>query len=262
MRYTKRVIKPSGLEFETFCETPGVEQTLLVTVASLDASHELWAKGLSRTNAHQYEKNDLLRKEMLPPSERESVDPDVYDFSDIDELFQEEGKGPHMIELDFFGDPQGPVDYINKNEIQSKWWKWTHRFTGYSLKRFLNPGGRSYETGRLVKYLKIIKEHEFPLAYARGKHILLLNDCLHLDNSEENNIVIQVLERKDLLKQQVTTSFAFMILTPLVLTPHLLFSSFCYYLRSRLCFLPSRQILLQSPYRVVWPSCSFVNCTC
>ena len=116
-------------------------------IRDLDSSHELWQKALGRANAHIYEENAKLVRQI----EVVDVDEEV-DLKDIDDLFSSSGTGSHMLELDFIPDLEGPIDYLNKYQVPSQYWTWTHRLTGYKLRRFLNVGGKSFETGRLSKY--------------------------------------------------------------------------------------------------------------
>ena len=196
VRYTERVIKPQGVVFETFKETPGTEQTMQYPIEDLDESHEQWQKALGRTNAYMYESNEKIRKALQVDIDSAAVP----DFADIEEIFNELGTGPHMLELDFVSDPSGPVNYMTKDRVTSQYWIWTHRFTGYLLRRYLNPGGKSFETGRLAKCLRSMKEHQHPYAFARAQHILQLNKCgVELAEAE----VPVSIDRPELVGQQV-----------------------------------------------------------
>ena len=216
LRYTERVIKPLGVQFETFKETPGTEQTMQYPVNDVDDSHELWQKALGRTNAHTYETNEAIRR----AQQVEVDDSAIADFTDIDELFNQGGTGPHMLEMDFICDPAGPVEYLTKDKETSKYWIWNHRYTGYQLRRYLNPGGKSYETGRLAKCLRGMKEAQHPYAFARAQHILMLNRCSGESGAGESDLPI-ALERKELVAQQVRVRLRrLLLLLTAVRLPH------------------------------------------
>jgi hypothetical protein len=209
MRYTERVIKPLGTEFETFKET--TEQELMsFPLEDIDDSHEIWQQANGRMNAFIAESNERLRRSLLPVN----VDESAFDFGDIDELFNTVGKGPHLVELDFVADTKGPTAYMGKNDKIKHKWIWRHRLTGYTLLRFENPGGLSYESGRLYKYMRMLKKNDHPLAYARAQHILLLNDAILEPQAAKDGVIVEMITRKDLLYQQVcivafVTSFHF-----------------------------------------------------
>ena len=108
---------------------------------------------------------------------------------------------------------KGSTYYQNKHGQQAQYWTWTHRLTGYKLRRFMNTGGRSFETGRLSAYLKDIRERDFPVAYARAQHILMLNKCKGFESAPPD--VPITLERRELIAQQVSRlrlCFSFVIL--------------------------------------------------
>ena len=197
-------MQPFGVAFEVFKEAPDTEQTMQYPIAQLEDSHELWQKALGRTNAYTYKQNRLLRRAQQSEVV-DLVDGAAPDLSDIDELFHQSGTGSHMLEIEFIGDEAGPVVYLNRNNVQSKYWVWKHRITGYSFRHFMNPGGKSFETGRLSKCLREIREHQNPVAYARAQHILVLNKCDGPQCFEMETPMS--LDRKDLVAQQVCSIF-------------------------------------------------------
>lgn len=201
MKYTDRVMKPLGVCFESFKDAPAdTEQTMQYPIGALDGSHELWQKALGRTNAHTYEQNERIRAAQQA-NVIDLVSGAAPDLSDIDELFEKSGTGSHMLELEFDADEGGKVAYMNRNGVQAHYWIHKHRLTGYSFRRFENPGGASFETGRLAKCLRLIREHQHPAAYARAQHILALNKC-DVPLGLESDIPL-TLDRKDLVAQQV-----------------------------------------------------------
>lgn len=213
-------MQPFGVAFEVFKEAPDTEQTMQYPIAQLEDSHELWQKALGRTNAYTYEQNRLLRRAQQSEVV-DLVDGAAPDLSDIDELFHQSGTGSHMLEIEFIGDEAGPVVYLNRNNVQSKYWVWKHRITGYSFRRFMNPGGKSFETGRLSKCLREIREHQNPVAYARAQHILVLNKCDGPQCFEMETPMS--LDRKDLVAQQVCSIFYYIDFDFINLTPRLNF---------------------------------------
>lgn len=204
MKYTERVILPMGKEWESYKEGTDV-QTMDYPARDIADSHELWQQALGRTNAFIYEENQRLIRENA--SAAVEVDNDTFDLRDIEEKFRTDGKGPHLLELDFVPDAAGPIEYTERGGKLSKYWDWTHRLTGYKLRRFANVSGKSFDTGRLSKCLKMLKECDNPLAYARAQLILTLNDSSPLQSKDTNQVDL-VLDRKELIGQQVCISLS------------------------------------------------------
>lgn len=109
--------------------------------------------------------------------EQETIDiEEKVDMSDINELFGEKGRGPHLLEMEFEPVTDEPEAYVSArtgNETQC--WRWRHLITGAVLKRFLSKSGKSWDTGKLSSYLRGLKENDNNRAYERAVYILKLN---------------------------------------------------------------------------------------
>ena len=176
VRYTDRIYKPGADTFEVFKESDEV-QYMPYPVDAIADTHKQWLKALGHTNAVIYEERERLRREasgaMNAPIE--VSDDTTFDLSDIDQLFEKEGKGPHMLKMDFVAETEEPIEYVEKSGRPSKYWWWAHRLTNTRVKLFATVSGKQFDTGRLSKALMRIRKREHPLAYARAKRILTLN---------------------------------------------------------------------------------------
>lgn len=202
MRYTDRIIKPLGTQFEMFKETEE-PQMMAYRVSDIDISHERWQQANGRCNAVLYHQKQALLKATETVINVE--DDDTFDLTDIEELFAAEGRGPHMLEYEFESVGE-PVAYITQDQINSEKWCWKHKLTGKTFWRFQNKSGQSYDTGRCVKFLESIKKQSHPLAYARAMLILRLNGSKKHQVADERIPEAVPLDRKTVLLQQVRCS--------------------------------------------------------
>jgi hypothetical protein len=167
-------------------------------VADLPAAHDLWQRANGRVNARLYNERRAILKQ-----NEDAIDVDttetVADLSDIDQFFESAGKGPSLLEFEFDAQTEQPISYQTKSGKTSKFWYWTHRSTGTSVKRFLNISGKTFDTGKLSKFLIAITPRT-PIAYQRAQHILKLNESKTEVVSAE---LRPNLTRKQLLLQQV-----------------------------------------------------------
>jgi hypothetical protein len=111
IKYTERVYKPGAETFEHFKET---EETQLMPypVTCLDESHEIWSKALGHTNAVAYVEKQKIQA--MVTESIEILDDDEFDLSDIENLYANEGKGPHLLEMDFLPDTEPSMPYAKK----------------------------------------------------------------------------------------------------------------------------------------------------
>lgn len=172
IKYTERIYKPGSDSFEYFKETEEV-QLMSFPLSSIDESHELWSKALGHTNAVAFVERERMEKiaKATVVSSEDAIG--NFDMKDIDEMFTKEGKGPLLLEMDFKPDTPTWIPYINTKGENSAYWHWSHKLTGKSLKRFQAKTGKSFDTGKLSKYLKVLaKDTSHPLAAARAKKFL------------------------------------------------------------------------------------------
>lgn len=199
IRYNNLIYKPGTDAFETFKETEE-PQTMSYPTSDIDKRHEAWNKATAKCNAKIYlEKNALLSARKGDPKLANTA----FDMGDIDVFFQEHGCGSHLLEYDFTPDTPKAVPYTTENGQQSSYWRWTHKHTKISVKRYATASGKSFDSGRLSKYLRGISQQQFPLGYARAQKILLLNKSrLHLEEAIASGGRTS-LDRKEILQQQV-----------------------------------------------------------
>jgi hypothetical protein len=133
---------------------------------TLAQAHELWVRANARSNNRKAAEK-LQVSIQQAPQEDEDFEVDV---TDIDKLFADEGRGPHMLELDFVavGDEPGRND-------DTKDWPWRHKYTNKVIKRYRSQSGNQWDTGKLGGYLDKIKPGDGRIAYERAQRIRLLN---------------------------------------------------------------------------------------
>jgi hypothetical protein len=174
-------------------------------LAGLDDAHEVWMKALGHTNAVTY--LEKQKKEAIAKSN--SVSPSSvsnYDMTDIEEAFAIRGKGTYLFELDFKPDTIESIPYITPKGEPSSYWFWSHKITGKSCKRFQAKSGKSFDSGKLSKYLQVLsKDPSQPMASARAKRILVLAGVFsdRGQGTKEAPILVPSLGRQELLLQQV-----------------------------------------------------------
>jgi hypothetical protein len=161
--------------FETFNKTEE-QQQMEYPLAGMEASHKLWKNALGRMNAFLFHKQQALLLSIANATES-MTSPNV-DVSDIDALFQIEGRGPKLLEFEFEPTTTEPIFYVKKSGQNSFFWFWTHKVSGQSVKRFSSSSGKSFDTGTLTKFLHRICKSVHEVAYLRAQHILLLNESI------------------------------------------------------------------------------------
>lgn len=201
IKYTDRIYKPGAVSFESFKETEET-QTMQYRTSELDKVHEQWQQAQGTVNAAIYkQKMALINASKV--IDVDSNDPDTFDLSDIDAIFAAEGRGPRLLESEFYPCTEEPEQYINEHGEEKMKWKWCHRLTQKEFYRHQSNSGKSFDSGRLSKFLKDLKKHHHPLAFARAQHILVLNGLKQVSQDVCQSPVLQPIDRKILLAQQV-----------------------------------------------------------
>ena len=105
IKFNELVIPAGGNKFN--CYKEGVEQqTMSYDLDQLDNAHEIWQVATGRSNARVFEEALKIRNQNA-----EVVDGDcVVDLTDIEDKFQKEGRGPHLLEIDFEPVEEAPFD--------------------------------------------------------------------------------------------------------------------------------------------------------
>jgi hypothetical protein len=199
IRYTDRIIKPQGINFEVYKETEE-PQLMPYRLSDIDDSHEKWQQANGRVNVALYHHKQALIK--ASGTTVVEINDDNFDMSDIDEVFAAHGRGSHMLEHEFCPSEE-PVWYITVDGQNRQKQVWKHKMTGQTFWRFQNKSGKSYETGRCTKFLDSMKSGRHPLAYARAKRILSLNGNLKYQVNEDEDTEVVPLDRETILSQQV-----------------------------------------------------------
>jgi hypothetical protein len=180
----------------------------------LDDAHEMWQKANGRCNSRTFLAMEVIRKSQ----NADVVEGAPANLSDIDELFQKKGRGPHMLELEFDKVTDSPIDYLQRTRsgvstgVTLQKWLWLHRLTpgrkNNPVTRYVNTSGKTFDTGKLSKYLMNIDEKNHPAAYQRAQHILQLNGSLLSDTALEEGVH----SRELLVLQQVSTLVCFVFI--------------------------------------------------
>jgi hypothetical protein len=109
--------------------------------------------------------------------EQAADDPEAeVDLSDINRLFAERNRGPHMYELDF--EPIEDEPPLVKVNGESPHWAWRHKYTDKVINRYPTGTYRGWDTGKLGNYLRSITEKNNRVAFYRAQHIVKLNERL------------------------------------------------------------------------------------
>ena len=176
IRYTDRIYKPGADTFETFKETEE-QQTMPYPTTDLESLHDSWQRATGKCNARLWTEREALLATQGGDTARKDEANGVFNVDDIDDFFQKNGRGSHLLEFEFKPDTPKPVAYTqDKTGRTSHFWCWTHKLTKVSVKRYATVSGKSQDSGVLSKYLHRISQRQFPLAYARAQQVLSLNE--------------------------------------------------------------------------------------
>jgi hypothetical protein len=154
-------------------------------------------------NARSNQRKAQERQKMEIAQQGSVVDVENVDVSDINKLFEEKGRGPHMLEHDF-----EPVELLENfksprtGELCTKW-TWKHKATGGLVHRYMRFNKKGFDSGVLSMYLRSIKENKNKVAFERAQHILLLNG--QKVAKADDTIPQRVVDRESLLKQWVSS---------------------------------------------------------
>ena len=163
-------------------------------------AHERWYQANARFNTRK----QLERESALKEQELQAVS-QTADFSDINELFKDLGRGPHMLELDFEPLTKDPTVYVSsRTGNETKCWKWRHKYTGKEVSRYPTSSGKSYDTGVLSIILNRLNQRTHKIAFERARHILRLNSKKGQANVELGAVAVPKKDREELLKQWVS----------------------------------------------------------
>lgn len=173
---------------------------MTISIDAVKTAHESWCLANTRVNARKH----LERQRLERITQAEVIDVDV-DLSDINNLYEEKGQGPHLLEMEFEPVTEAPVEYVSvrtgKNTIR---WTWRHKVTQAEVNRYQTKSGKSFDTGVLSQHLNVIKEKQSKVAFERARHILKINGKKSSRTAQVSIDDMTVVKREDLLKQWVS----------------------------------------------------------
>lgn len=137
----------------------------------IQAAHELWFQANGRSNTRKGKEREIVENEQKLQAKSMETD-----FSDITKMFNEKGRGPHMLEMDFEPITKDAEEYVSdRTGKQTKCWRWRHKITRKEVSRYRTASGKSFDTGVLSIYLQRLKPRINKAAYERAVQILQLN---------------------------------------------------------------------------------------
>jgi hypothetical protein len=135
-------------------------------------AHELWVQANARSNS----KKTLSRERLTKEQQERTPGNDEVDLTDINDLFAEKGRGPHLLEMDFEPMTTDALSFMSvRTNKETKVWKWKHKYTGRIVSRYPTSSGKSFDTGVLSIALQKLNRHTHKIAFERARHILRLN---------------------------------------------------------------------------------------
>jgi hypothetical protein len=135
-----------------------------LTIEDVKEAAEAWYKANARSNTRKPVEQQHLERE----AKGDVIDVEV-DLTNINDLFAKKGQGPHMLEMEFKPTTETPLEpYISPRtgKLTTKL-TWRHKMTEVEIRRYKTKSGKSFDTGVLSQYLRLLK--------AEDKTILLLN---------------------------------------------------------------------------------------
>jgi hypothetical protein len=138
----------------------------------IPSAHELWFEANARSNS----KKQLERERVINEQKEDDPSNCEVDLTDINDLFAEKGRGPHMLEMDFEPMTVHAQSFVStRTSKETKVWKWKHKYTGRVVSRYPSSSGKSFDTGVLSIALQKLNDRTHRIAYERARHILRLN---------------------------------------------------------------------------------------
>jgi hypothetical protein len=134
---------------------------------------EAWYKANAYSNTRKLDEQQHLERE----AKGDVTDVEV-DLTNINDLFAEKGQGPHMLEMELEPTTETPLEpYVSPwtGKLTTKW-TWRHKMTEVEIHRYTTKLGKSFDTGVLSQYLRLLKaDRQKNVASERASHILQLN---------------------------------------------------------------------------------------
>jgi hypothetical protein len=165
----------------------------------------LWYEANGRANTRKSIERQRLEREQ----QGDVVEVEV-DLTDINNLFSERGQGPHMLEMEFEPTTATAEEYVSRRTGKlTQRWAWKHKLTKNNVQRYRTKSGKSFDTGVLSHYLKMITEVDDRVAFIRAQRILELNGTKSRTVVEAMKDPTRIVSREVLLKQWVSGDLLF-----------------------------------------------------
>jgi hypothetical protein len=169
-------------------------------IQQVKKAHELWFEANTRSNSRKQRE-----KEAAAALEIDDDDDGETDLSDIDKLFNEKGRGPHLLMLDFEPETEEPVEYTSSTTgSMTRAWPWRHKLVaGVVARRYPTQSKKGWDTGVFSNKLRSITPSHSKVAYERAVYILKLNTK---SNKAASTVcgVPAIVDRQSLLRQWVS----------------------------------------------------------
>jgi hypothetical protein len=169
-------------------------------IEKLKAAHDLWFKHNSRCNARgDRELKVLAMANQIPVND----DDGPFDYTDIEELFTKQGKGPHLVEIDWKPVTKRPIYTMHQGK-KRKTWEWKHNLTGKMVVRHLHQNQKTWDTSKLYQYgSSELKRRDHPQAYDRYHYIRRISGLKGENTAKDKVNEVKKHPRHVLLLQQI-----------------------------------------------------------
>ena len=173
-------------------------------LSKLKEAHDLWYKHNTRNNLRLIEREKEREVKKEESIKEANNDDGPFDMSDIDQAYNDFGRGPHLIELDWAPTTKTPSKYRGTSGETKYRWIWKHKLTEALITRFKLQGEVKWDTSKLYHYgTHILNCHKFPKAYDCYLHVRGLNNLKGPFLKKDDNFEVTVLGREALLGHQL-----------------------------------------------------------
>jgi methionine aminopeptidase len=169
-------------------------------IEDVKEAEEAWFKANARSDTRKSVKRQRLERE----AKGDVIDVEV-DLTNINDLFDKKGQGLHMLEMEFKPTTETPLKpYVStQTGKQTTKWTWRHKMTEVEIHRYKTKSGKSFDTGVLSQYLRLLKaDGQNSVASECTSHILQLNSKRRGRNV--NDVPQRVVNCESFLKQWVS----------------------------------------------------------
>jgi hypothetical protein len=137
----------------------------------IEIGHEIWCDYNTRVNARLA----AVRQELVEQSQQAEVIEVDADFTDINKLFEDKGRGKHMLEFEFLPTTtEGVTEASPRLGKPIRVWAWKHKLTEAEIRRYPTYSGKGWDTGVLSQYLRSLKVSLLHYAKKAGRLCIFL----------------------------------------------------------------------------------------